>query len=57
MVICCRTEYLEVDDTKWFRPKVGGITKKYIAPIDYKRLDLKEYIARYVNLIKEKSEV
>ena len=54
IIICCRTEYLELDDIKWFKPKVGGITKKYIAPINYSKINLKEYVERYVNLVKEK---
>ena len=52
VIICCRSECLELDDTKWFRPKVGGITKKYIAPIDYSKIDLNEYIKCYVEVKK-----
>ena len=56
VIICCRTEYLEYDDTKWFKPKVGRVTKKYIAPIDYSKIELREYVVRYCKLQIERSK-
>ena len=56
IIICCRTEYLDDNDTKWFKPKTGELNKKYIAPIDYNKIDLKDYVKRYVNLQIEKNK-
>lgn len=48
---------MDGDNKKWFKPKSGNLTTKYIAPIDYSKINLKDYVERYVNLLKDKSVI